>query len=325
MKRVFIIAMAIASAVACSKSDVIEAPQGVAIEFDNIFVNNSTRAADLNKDNIPDFGVYGYVVVDDRQGQIFKNQKVTNTGTGYTYSPAQYWIANAQYHFTAFAPFTNAAWSYETTNAQNGTITFNNATAAANQDFLFAYNAPAKTPATITSQPEAVAFAFNHMLSRVRFSFINGFGAGSNISLKVTDVTITDAYASGTLAVEDGVAAAEWTPADNSLSVAFGEVDTTLKEEGTTSGSTEHFYLIPAKATYNVTFNVELLQAGVSVDKYARTATVAVDMARGCSYDLKATLTASNTSDDGELFPIEFTVGSVEEWGDYAGVDGTTN
>lgn len=317
--------MAIASAVACSKSDVIEAPQGVAIEFDNIFVNNSTRADDLNKDNIPDFGVYGYVVVGEQQGQIFNNQMVTNTGTGYTYSPAQYWIANAQYHFTAFAPRTNAAWSYATTNAQNGTITFNNATAKANQDFLFAYNAPAKTPETITSQPEAVAFAFNHMLSRVRFSFINGFGAGSNISLKVTNVTITNAYKSGTLAVASGAPAAEWTPADNTLSVAFGDVDTTLKEEGTTSGSTEHFYLIPAETTYNVTFNVELFQAGVSVDNYARTATVTVDMARGCSYDLKATLTAENTSDDGVLYPIEFTVGSVEDWADYADVNGTIN
>lgn len=322
MKKIFTIALAVAALAACNKSEVIETPQGAAISFENVFVDNATKAADLNKDNIPDFGVYGYVEANGTQGQIFNNQTVTKGTAGYTYSPVQYWIASAQYYFTAFAPQTDAAWSYETTNAQNGTITFNNETAKANQDFLFAFEKPAKTADAITSQPEPVGFNFNHMLSRVKFTFTNGFGAGSNIDLKVTDVNITNAYKTGTLAIANGVAADAWTPADNTLNVPFGAVGTTALDEGV-SGSTEHFYLIPANATYTITFNVELIQAGVSVDNYARTASVEVDMKKGYSYDLKATLDASNTSDDGELFPIEFSVESVGDWAEFSGVDAT--
>lgn len=324
MKRIAIIAMAVAAFAACNKSEVIEAPKGVAIEFDNAFVNNATKANDINKDNLQDFGVYGFVEASTSQGQIFKNQRVAKTGDSYTYSPAQYWIANAQYYFTAIAPATGAAWSYETTNAQNGTLSFNNETAAANQDLLFAFNKPSKTAESISTKPAAVAFDFYHMLSRVKFTFTNGFGAGSNITLKVTDVTITDAYKTGTLAVTDGEVAEAWTPAEKEYSIAFGAAGTTLTENGG-AGTTEHFYLIPANATYNVTFNVELFQAGVSVDKYARTATLSHDMKKGFSYEIKATLNAQNTSDDGELYPIEFTVNTVDKWENFADVNGTVN
>ena len=315
MKKIAILSLAVATLFACTKNEVIDAPKGVEISFDNIFVNNATKANDLTADNLQDFGVYGFVEANNTQGQIFTNQKVEKSGTLYTYSPKQYWIAGAQYYFSAIAPFSNAAWTYNTTDAQNGTIAFNNQTAGANQDLLFAYNKPNPTPATITSQPDAVGFAFGHMLSRVRFSFTNDFAEGSNIELKVTDVKITDAYKTGTLAVTDGTVAQDWTPADNTLEVVFGNVGAGNIAENGGSASTEHFYLIPAKsATYSIQFTVELFQAGVSVDTYNRTATVTLDMTRGYSYDLKAALNASNTSDDGQLYPIEFTVSSVENW-----------
>lgn len=325
MKRIIIIALAVAALAACNKSEVIEAPEGAAIAFENAFVNNSTKANDLNTGNLRDFGVYGYVEANNTQGQIFTNQEVTKTATGYGYSPAQYWIANAQYYFTAIAPFTSAAWAYTTTDAQNGTITFNNETAAANQDLLFAYNKPDKTPVQITSKPSAVAFNFTHMLSRVRFSFTNGFEAGSHIKLTVTDVKITNAYRTGTLAVVNGEPADAWTPADNTLQVTFGNVGTSALAENGGNASTEHFYLIPGESTYNVEFTVALAQAGVPVDTYQRTASFTFNMLKGCSYDIKATLNAQNTSDDGELFPIEFTVSSIDEWADFTDVNATVN
>ena len=48
-------------------------------------------------------------------------------------------------------------------------------------------------------------------------------------------------------------------------------------------------------------------------------------MKRGMSYDIKTTLTAQNTSDDGKLWPIEFTVNAVNNWANYADVTGTVN
>ena len=326
MKKIFIAVLAVAALASCSKEQTVNVDKGAVIGFDT-FVENSTRANDLVKGAF-DFGVFGLVEKGGANALIFNNQTVAADGT---YSPAQYWIASAQYYFTAIAPHTNANWKYTTTTAHTGTISFNNAAAEANQDLLFAYVKPEKTDAKITAAPDVVGFTFNHMLSRVRFTFANGFGTGSNITLQVTDVTITDAYATADLAVEDGTPAAAWKNFGATFSKNFGQVGgntlATLTDAGNTmSASTEHFYLIPANKTYNVSFTVKLFQAGVELDTYARTATIpATAMAKGMSYDIKTTLTAQNTSDDGKLWPIEFTVDAVNNWANFTEVTGTVN
>ena len=329
MKKIFIAVLAVAALASCSMEQTVNVDKGAVIGFDT-FVENSTRANDLTKSSF-DFGVYGLVEKGANSALIFNGQEVANDGT---YSPAQYWIASAQYYFTAIAPYSNAKWSYETTTAHTGTISFNNEAAQANQDLLFAYNKPLQTPTAITEQPATVGFTFNHMLSRVRFTFANGFGEGSNITLQVTDVTITDAYATGELAVTDGTPADDWTTSGATLfSKNFGQVGgntlATLTDEGTTmSAATEHFYLIPANKAYNVTFTVKLFQAGVELDTYARTATIPeTAMAKGMSYDIKTTLTAQNTSDDGQLYPILFEVAGVTAWDSFGDGDitGTVN
>ena len=314
---------------ACSNEDVISRPALPMIGFDT-FVENSTRAADINADNLANFGVYGSVVnSQNQQGMIFANQMVTKTASGYSYSPAQYWIAGAKYDFVAFAPYqnstdVNATWTYSltaSTAAENGTITFNNAKAGANQDLLFAATA-CTTPANITTAPAAVGFTFNHLLSRVKLSFTNGFQSNGNIKLVVKNVHITNTAAVGTLAVAKAVnateaaVAADWTTAatDNNLDVTFGDVAAAAQLAEAGSGSTTHFYVIPAERVYNITFDVDLYQAGVYLDTYNRSAKVTVDFTRGMSYDLKATLNQTNTSDEGQLYPIEFTVTGVEKW-----------
>lgn len=328
MKKIFIAILAVAGLAACSQDQLVEAPKSAAIAFDNAFVNNSTRATDINIDNLQDFGVYGSVVNGQgQQGLIFTNQQVTKGTDGYSYSPAQYWIADAQYDFVAIAPYQEngddktPTWTYAptvNTVAQNGTLTFYNDRAAANQDLLFASETAVETPASITSKPEAVSFTFNHLLSRVKFTFVNGFAAGSNITLKITDVHITNTYKSGTIVVTDGAVANTWTAADNTLNVDFNDAGTEFLAANGGSASTEHHYLIPAQASYNITFNVELKQAGVSVGNYPRTATVnALNLQKGQSYELKATLNQSNTSNQGEIYPIEFSVNSVENWQPY--------
>lgn len=326
MKKIFIAVLAVAALASCSKEQTINVDKGAVIGFDT-FVENSTRANDLVVGNF-DFGVYGLVEKGGENALIFNNQTVNANGE---YSPAQYWIAAAQYYFTAIAPKTNAKWDYDTATAHTGTISFDNAAAEANQDLLFAYVKPDQTPAQITTAPAKVGFTFNHMLSRVRFTFANGFGEGSNIKLQVYDVTITDAYATGELAVADGTPADDWSNFDGTLSKNFGQVGgatlATLTDTGATmSAATEHFYLIPANKAYNVTFKVDLYQADVKLDTYERTATIpATDMQKGMSYDIKTTLNAQNTSDDGKLWPIEFQVTGVENWENFTDVPGTVN
>ena len=316
MKKLFIAIMAVAAAaVSCSTELTVDAPKGAAIAFDNAFVENATRAADIDAEGIKavGFGVTGYIVnTAGDQGKIFNNQQVAWNGSAYAYSPAQYWTAGNTYTFAALVPYTGAQWTYAATDARNGEISFNNAAAAANQDLLYSYHSETM-PESIVSTPAAVEFTFNHILSRVKFSFKNGFGEGENITLKVKDVVVTNVHSNGTVAVENG-AVQDWTVGTETFNRAFGNAGENILAVGA-KGTTEHFYFIPADATYNLTFVVELYQANVLADTYNRTANVTLSLEKGKSYELTATLNNLNTSDDGELYPIEFNVDEVDEWG----------
>lgn len=319
MKKIFFAALALVALTSCTQDEILSTTDNnAAIAFDNAFVNNATRANDLSKDNLDDFGVYGSVTNSSNQtGLIFNNQKVAGSAGNYTYSPVQYWIANASYNFTAIAPYAEAKWSYNVTDgkdAQNGTIKFDNAAAEANQDLLFATQT-ANTPATITKAPAKVAFTFNHILSRVKFTFVNDFATGSNMTIKVTDVTVTNAAANGTIAVNGGALADDWTTeaVNNDYSKLFGAAGTAAFAEGITA-ETEHFYFIPANRTYNVTFHVELFQAGVSVGNYDHNVNFTADLTKGMSYNIVAKISNENVNPNQQLYPIEFDVTKVEEW-----------
>lgn len=314
MKKLFIAILAVAGLAACSQDMTLETPKGAAIAFDNAFVNNSTRATDITKATLNDFGVYGSVVNNqNQQGLIFTNQQVTKGTDGYSYSPAQYWIADAQYDFVAIAPYTNAEWTYTTTDAKNGTIKFNNAEAQGEQDLLFAYTKPAKTAATITTAPAKVGFTFGHLLSKVAFTFKNTFTDGK-ISLKVYDVKIKNTAASGSVAVDNGVVGA-W-EGTNDYIRAFGPATADTVAEIANNGTltTEHFYLIPVQREYNVSFKVDIYQAGVKLDTYTHNITTTIDLQKGKSYSLSANLAPNNVNPNSQLYPIEFQVDAVTGW-----------
>ena len=318
MKKLFIAILGVAAFAACSQDVTLETPKGAAIGFDNVFVENATKAAaDISAANLANFGVYGSIInAEGAKGMIFNNQTVAKGAEGYSYSPAQYWVAATTYNFVALAPQTAANWTYANAenDAYNGVISFNNAAAAGEQDLLFASHGRT-TADKLTAAPEKVAFTFNHMLSRVKFTFTNGFHQGSNVTLKITDVTITNAHAEGTLAVANGVVAEDWTGSEATFARLFGNLDTEILAENGGNGATEHYYLLPtATATYDITFTVALYQAGVLVDTYNRNATISIDLEKGKSYNFQATLNKDNTSDEaGELYPIEFTA-TVNDW-----------
>lgn len=314
MKKLFIAILGVAAFAACSQEMTLETPKGAAIAFDNAFVNNSTRAAiDLTKGNF-DFGVYGTVANASGDALIFTNQTVASDGS---YSPAQYWVANATYTFTAYAPKTGAQWTYApatdtASEAYNGTLSFNNAAALGEQDLIFAA-AEKTTPATIESAPEKVGLTFGHLLSKVAFKFTNIF-TDKNISLNVYGVQINNAAAEGTLPVVDG-ATEDWTGTGDYVR-AFGaaEASEAAALANGTSLTTEHYYLIPVEREYEITFNVGLYQAGVLLNTYEHKIYATLNLEKGKSYSLNATLAAENVNPESQLFPIEFKVDDVEDW-----------
>ncbi len=315
MKKLFIAILGVAAFAACSQDMTLETPKGAAIAFDNAFVENSTRAAeDLTATNLENFGVYATVAKGGEMALILENKEVVKQGSDYVYSPVQYWVNNAAYSFTAFAPKQNAQWSYaaaENKDAYNGVISFNNAAALGEQDLLFA--STDRETQEITAAPAAVGFTFSHLLSKVAFKFTNIF-TDENISLNVYGVQINNAAAEGTLQVVDG-ATQSWTGTGNYVR-AFGaaEASEDAALANAASLTTEHFYLIPVEREYNITFNVGLYQAGVLLNTYEHEINVNLDLEKGKSYILNASLAAENVNPDNQLYPIEFKVADVEDW-----------
>lgn len=316
MKKVFIAILAVAAFAACNKAEVVESAPAAKIAFDNAFVDNATKAAtDITKANLSDFGVYGTVAKGGNAALIFNNTQVTNNSGVYTYSPVQYWIEGAQYTFSAYSPFTNKQWSFtpaDGKDAYNGTLSFDNAAAQGEQDLLFAA-ATRTTPGTIDAAPTAVSFTFSHLLSKVVFKYTNGF-TDNNITLNVYDVKINNAAAAGTIPVAGGVAGVWTGTGDYARSFGDADADDTKAFANGVSITTEHFYLIPVKRVYNITFKVDLYQAGVLLDTYEHDIDATIDIEKGKSYSFNAELNYENVNPESQLYPIEFKVDDVDEW-----------
>lgn len=319
---------AVAALAACTTEQTIVAPQNDAIGFDT-FVDNSTRATDITTANIADFGVYGTVAKGGNSALIFNNTEVKKSGDAFVYSPAQYWIADANYYFLAFAPFQKgegATWTYVPTNAQvaqNGTFSFDNYAAEADQDVVYAYQTKT-TAATLTAEnTQAVEFTFKHVLSKVAFKFTNTFTDG-NTTLSVYNVKINNTAKTGTMAIANGEDAA-WVGADN-LVVPFGDQATavnTLQSKALANGKElklAHHYVIPAQRAYNITFSVDLYQAGVYLATYNHTINTTIDFAKNGNYVLSVKLAPESIDPANPLFPIEFAVNKVEDWDNYSDV-----
>ena len=313
---------AVAALAACTTEQTIVAPQNEAIGFDT-FVDNSTRAEDITTNNIADFGVYGTVTKGNNSALIFDNTKVEKNGTAYTYSPAQYWIAAAQYDFLAFAPYAERKWTYTPTNAQvakTGTFSFNNETAAADQDVVYAYQTKTTADKLDADNTQAVEFTFKHILSKVAFSFTNTFKDG-NTSLSVYNVKINNTAKTGTMAIEAGADDA-WEVAGD-LVVPFGDQATAVNtlqakaiDKDNRTLNLAHHYVIPAQRAYNITFSVDLYQAGVYLATYNHEINSAIDFAKNGNYVLSVKLAPESIDPENELYPIEFSVNEVEDWDD---------
>ena len=299
---------AVAALAACTTEQTIVAPQNEAIGFDT-FVDNSTRAEDITTNNIANFGVYGTVTKGGNSALIFNNTEVAGTKeSGYTYSPAQYWIAAAQYDFLAFAPYAERQWTYTPTDAQvakTGTFSFNNETAAADQDVVYAYQTKTTADKLDASNTQAVEFTFKHILSKVAFSFTNTF-TDNKTTLNVYNVKINNTAKT-----------AAWEVAGD-LIVPFG-AQAANADAALANGAElklDHHYVIPAQRAYNITFDVDLYQAGVYLATYNHTIESTINFAKNGNYVLSVKLAPESIDPENELYPIEFTVNEVEDWDD---------
>ena len=310
----FLSIAAIAMLASCTKDEMVEVNPQNAIGFET-FVNKSTRVTDVTTANLEAFWVYGWRTKATTTEQIFNAQEVTADNGVCTYSPLQYWVGGYNYTFEAIAP--KSGNNGVTFNAANGasTITF---VSNSETDLIYATGSKDLTTTTnLTATPGAVGLVFNHLLSRVKFSFVNGFPEESDVELTVTNVKINDA---GTTAICTP-STKTWAAAKAFSDVEFAST-AVANIPGEQSAETEHKYLIPADIkNYTVSFTVVMTQGGVT-DTFNHTVTLSTDelvLAAGMSYNLTATLNYENINPDGDLFPIEFTA-TVTPWNDFTEV-----
>lgn len=329
MKKIFIAIVALAAATACSNSEIVSVNRE-AIAFDNAFVNNSTRSvvdpSFTNTNLFEDFAVYGFVT-DENTAPIFDCTQVSGTALDgeWTYTGTQYWIEGATYNFYAVAPYSYlGTWVDSTANANALTLYVQNNDGT--KDILVAKANDIEGQQSGDNDP--VAFNFQHILSKVKFSFTNNYDATGS-SIRVENIKITNACGGSYVTVtKNNLQWGNGDPNAQAPTLNFGmatddEATTDVKENvavayayGKTYESQNELLLIPVAVDggYNVTYDVKVLINDVVVKTYNHDVNVDFTPAAGHSYDIKAVIKASNINPDEALDPIEFTVTSIGGW-----------
>lgn len=335
MKKTLFAVLALAAVAACNKAEVVEQSAANAIAFDNAFVDNAVKSVSdpsfTNEKLFSDFAVFGFVEGATLfDGTQVKKEKINNDlKSDWQYTGTQYWIAGAQYNFSAVAPFTGN-WTKTTASKDGVELSFtNNGTT----DLLYATAAQEGK----VSGNTAVSFSFRHVLSKVKFSFENGYNA-TNATIRVKDIAITNPHKTANVVLTDATAWNTQATADG-FTLAFGmatddESTTDVKENvevayayGKVYESQNERFLIPSSDAYeyNASFKVELLVSNQVVKTYNHTATVKFAPAPGTCYDIKAVINAQNIDPNHAQEPIEFTVATLPGWGTASDVNATVN
>ena len=316
MKKTFLMAFAALGLVACMQEEVVTIPQTDAITFDQASIDNATRAADpsTTTQNIAGFDVWAFM--NEWDGTVLVDEDVKKAGGKWTYANTQYWTPNNKYYFAALAPMNSAnvketlATSNETAKLGLGEIAFTNVDGS--EDLLYAATtvvAPDYDQLKLNNMPP-VKFEFSHLLSKVKFTFTNGFTT-DNAYVVIEDIKMT-APKSGTidLAVENWWDNDDWNLGTEEFELEFGNVAKLAM--GTFDECAKERLTIPAEAdqVYDITFTVKLYMGNQLALETVKTSTVTgVAFEMGKAYNL----TAEINSDNLDLPAIEFDV-VVKEW-----------
>ena len=275
MKKIFVAVLAMAGVVACNTVDTLDVPQNPEIRFANAFVENATRANEAldpstTTESLTAFDVWGFM--DKVDGTVFVGEDVTGSKNNFTYANTQYWAPGHKYYFYAVAPMNSEtvnvvpATDNATAKAGLGTINFKNIDGT--EDLLYAAQQAVDAPAL--GEAKTVMLTFNHLLSKVKFTFTNGF-TNNNAKIDVKNVRMTaPETATATLAAENS-----WANHAGELTLAFGDA-CAKTAAGKTQVAADERLTIPAGAEqkYTVTFEVALYMGDVVAYSGTKTATI---------------------------------------------------
>lgn len=307
MKKFFIAIVALAATVSCSNDDIISIDRQ-AIGFGNPFVENAVRA-DYSGNLINSFKVYGTVTGNGNTVALYNGAIVTRGdatyGSPFTCTQPEYWVPSCTYAFQAVVDGAIA----------DGKIAYTVGQDSDNDgisDLLYA-TATATTNATATPSGDiandCVVFTFEHLLSKVGFTFTNT--TGGKYSYDVTSVSFVDYNKVGTYTIggdtnADGKDDGSWGSytIEPKTALSFG-VPGVVASTTPVSAPTTH-QIIPGEQTLKVTINY--------VIRYNNTEISATSIAekslnytfeKGKSYNIAVTIPAPGQ-------PIQFSVAATD-------------
>ena len=176
MKKLFLSALVAVGLVSCVQEELVNTSNpSNEIAFSG-YVGNQVRSAvdpSTTLATLDHFTVWAYV--DESAGVVLNGELVQQANGEWSYDGPRYWAEGHNYRFFALTPYGKGNSHVTITGADAdpyanglGEITFVNENGT--EDVLYASN----VESTVSSIPEKVTFQFNHLLSKVKFTFTNG-------------------------------------------------------------------------------------------------------------------------------------------------------
>ena len=226
MKKILFVALAAVGMTACVQNEELAVSNSNAIKFDNVYVDNATKAAidgsyTAAKGNLDHFNVWATIKNGSGETNIFDGEAVTKNGGAWSYdaSHTQYWIPGNDYKFVGVVDGTVEV----TDDACKLPVTI--ATQLEEQkDVLYATHSRPYNAGDIVTP---VHFNFEHLLSKVKFTVKNVVSTSlSGYTYTVESIQILNADKAGVYTIENGTWEAEGTYA-----AQFGAVTSTSNVE----------------------------------------------------------------------------------------------
>lgn len=311
MKKLFFLLPLVALFVACQPDDPIT--ESGYITFSNQQVENLTRGDNtITTANLANFDVWGH----NDAGIVFAGTKVEKQGEVWTSAVQKMWAHSTTYHFHAFAPsglITNIG-EYPNAERTNGLGNFTYANEGG-KDVVYAY-ATRTQGSVLEINDEPVQLSFEHLLSRVQFTFNNSLSKGN---ITISNVQITEAVKSAELNCADAsIANWAWTGISTGT-YNFGSTSV-IEKGGNGMASNVQFMFPAATRNYNITFNLANESDSV-MERVAAIADVTLEM--GKSYNITVVIEDKDVVT--EQHKINFFVAEVKEWGENINLNATMN
>ena len=311
MKKLFYLLPLLVLFVACRQEDPVG--ESARITFSNQQVEDLTRADNtITTANLANFDVWAH----NDNGVVFDGTRVEKQGDVWVSAVEKMWEEKQGYYFHAFAPSGAVSNVGEYPNVERarglGNFAYTN---AGDKDLIYAY-ATRLQGSLLKINADPVQLEFEHLLSRVEFTFKNNLSEGN---ITISNVQITEATKSAELNCADADMANWAWNATATGAYNFGNTGTIAQGA---SGATENVqFLFPAATrNYNISFNF----AYESDAAEARTATIAdVNLVIGKAYNINVTIEDKDIVT--EQYKIEFFVAEVKDWGSNIELDATIN